>query len=214
VSIVVTPTAAGTLNNTATVSATGVTDPVSGNNSATASTTVNSPVPPGLTLTSEPTSMVVPAGLAARFRLTVGAVGGLSGNVTFSCGGLPPKAECVFTPSSVTVDGANPATVDLLVNTTTGSDIRAGAAPAFPLSGPPVWLWAVSMLLIGLAGFVVARSGRRTRAVATLAVVCLVALLWTGCGGFDGTTQGVYNVTVTATSGSASQTVNLGLTIR
>jgi apolipoprotein N-acyltransferase len=92
--------------------------------------------------------------------------------------------------------------------------VRAGAAPAIPVGGPPAWLWAVSLLLVGLAGFVVARSGRRTRAVATLAAICLIAVLWTGCGGFEGTTQGVYNVTVTATSGSSSQTINLGLTIR
>jgi len=215
VAIVVTPTAAGTLNNTATVTS-GTTDPVSTNNSATTSTVVNSPVPPGITLSASPTSMVVPAGLAARFRLTVGAVGGLSGNVALACSGLPPKAECVFTPAPpVTVSEGSPATVDLVVNTVVGSNVVASSAPALPMNLPAGPLaWAIALSLLALACFVMLRGRKRVRAGAVLAIVCLAALLWTGCGGADGTTQGVYNVTVTATSGSATQSIDLGLTVR
>ena len=171
--------------------------------------------PPGITLNASPSSQIVPAGLAAHYQITIGSTGGLSGNITMTCTDLPAKSECVITPSSVTVDGSNPATVDVVINTQVGINSVPPSAPSGPSGGPGgVLVWSLALALLGVTGYLMVRGGKRTRAAAALAVVCLAALLWTACAGKQGTTQGDYTIKVIASSGSVQQTINLGLTIR
>jgi hypothetical protein len=83
-------------------------------------------------------------------------------------------------------------------------------------------LWLLALLMLG--GILVAgnASARRARLNAlVLAAVLMMALLWAACGGETtnvppadvGTPAGTYNITVTATSGSAVHTSTLTLKV-
>jgi subtilase family serine protease len=77
---------------------------------------------PDFALSASPlTPASIPAGQSATSTLTITAIAGSVGTVVnFSpgnCTGLPSGATCSFSPSSVTFDGATPATTTLTVST-------------------------------------------------------------------------------------------------
>lgn len=160
-------------------------------------------------LTSSTPSQTVTAGqTSGPYQLTIQPVGAsFDAAVTLACSsGLPPQAECVFSPSTPQTPGASAVDVVMSISTTAGSNAARRAS-----SGPPanVFLYGLWMLLPVIvfggrrAGI---RGGRRLRGLASIAAVALLAGALVSCGGVStsgGTTGNqpvIYQVTVTGVS--------------
>jgi hypothetical protein len=158
-------------------------------------------------------SATVAAGQTANYAISVAPVGGFDQTVSLSCSGAPASSICSFSPSSVTLNGV-PVLVAVAVSTA-GSSARL-THPASPSNfrKEALWLplWGLSALL--LMGIWKGSSRTRTRPVVfVFALLCLISLGGTlsACGGngsTGGTAPGTYNLTVTGsfTSGSNSLT--------
>ena len=83
---------------------------------ATATTVVSAAVP-DFSMSITPNPFNVASGLSALLTVTVTpSAAGFTNAVTLSCSNLPPVAQCVFNPASVT-PGSNPASAQLLITT-------------------------------------------------------------------------------------------------
>ena len=75
-------------------------------------------VPPDFKITASPTSATLSPGLSTTSTLTLTPTGGLTGTVVLSCKvPIGYGLSCGVSPSSVTLDGTNPATATLSINT-------------------------------------------------------------------------------------------------
>jgi hypothetical protein len=162
-------------------------------------------VPPGGSSTA-----VVGAGGSASYTLTIGG-SGIGAMASLSCTGAPKGAACAL-PSTLNISGTTPATFSVTVNTTSRTMAAVGA-------GQLRWLFAIAIL--GYAALPWSRGTKRTaKRYFPLSVV--LALLLSSCAGgqnspqpnLNGTPAGTYNLTVTATAGSNTQTTNLTLTVQ
>lgn len=177
----------------------------------------------------QPTSATVTAGQAANFLFTITPSGSFDQPVSFSCSGLPAKSSCSFSPAQIT-PGSNPTDVALTINTTANGSalpIMRITPPATPLATPlpsvPLGLLLLALLLgLLMTGTAVLRAQRTLRLRPHLALVCLLllGLAATACGGGtppplnNGTPTGTFIVTVSATSGNLTQTLNFTLTVQ
>lgn len=173
-------------------------------------------------------SATVAKGSTATYNLTVGPAasgGSFASAVALACTGAPSEATCTVNPTSVTPGSTNtPVTVTV---TTTAQKTAALKVPSRPGTHSPAIPMFASML--GLAG--IALVGKRRSRRITFMVVTLLLLasigMFVGCGGGGGSTatkttqivdpgtpSGTYTLVVTGTSGSASHTMNLTLTVQ
>jgi hypothetical protein len=169
---------------------------------------------------SSGTSTAVTAGQTATYSLTVGSSGGFSGAVAMSCTGTPANASCSVSPNPATLSGTSPVVLTVNVNTTA----RSGVAPLglrVPGMPVPVEEFALAIFLSFCLWMVPSGlAGRRPAHVALAALFLLLGLL-TGCGGgssstsvtSNGTPAGTYTLTVTGTSSSVVQAIQLTLTV-
>lgn len=176
------------------------------------------------TIAAAPSSATISRGQSATFTITVSPRADTFENaITFSCSGLPDRSACSFNPASVTV-GANPANTTLTITTTAGSAAPPLAWRPVPpgLPATVVGLLALVLLLL-LASTCPVPRHRRTAALASMALLAVVAIFQLACAGADappppptqaGTPPGTYPVTVTASSGSLQRTTNVTLTVR
>jgi hypothetical protein len=229
ISATFTPTAAGSRTGALTI-----TDNTSGSPHTVALAGTGS----DFALSSDPTSRTVTAGQSATYTLSVGPVSGFNQAVALSCT-KPTQlilATCSVSPSAVTPDGANAATVTVTVTTT-----ARGMAPPFgghrpPLQDSPlgrhgglplqVWLVALLAVTVVAAAFRPPQANVRLKPNATLLPLTgmlLLALLWAACGGggaapppHPGTPAGTYTLTVTGTvtTGSGNLSHDLTLTLK
>jgi hypothetical protein len=169
---------------------------------------------------SSGTSTAVTAGQTATYSLTVTGSGGFSGTVAMGCTGAPVNVVCSVSPNPATLSGTSPVVLTVNVNTTA----RSGAAPLglrVPRMPAPVEAFALAIFLslclwMAPAGL----AGRRSEHVALAALFLLLGLL-IGCGGgssstsvtSNGTPAGTYTLTVTGTSSSVVQNIQLTLTV-
>lgn len=209
ISIVITPTAAGNLSNTATV-ASAVTDPNNANNSATAATVVNST--PDFTVSVAPNPFNVASGLTASLTVTVTPNPAPFANaVALACSNLPALATCFFSQGSVT-PGANPATSQLQITTQ-----RPGVAPP-QFTGrmwPAPWLWTGFAGLLAVTWLALRRTESRALRYAFSVVLLAAALLFqTACAQNESTPPGTYSITVTGTSGATVRSTVLTLNVQ
>lgn len=217
VTIEVTVNAPGTNNmisNTASVSAT-ESDSRPANNTATATTNVKDF---DLILPGDP--LTVTAGSSVSTPISLSPNDGFNQTATLTCAGAPREATCSISPASVTLDGANPATATLTVKTTAHS-----FAQVLPWAKPSVmgkqWILAWMALLVGLAVLITLearRSTARPRHGLVLAATFLLVVFWAACGGENtkverGTPAGTFPLTITATSGSFTQSTPVTLTV-
>ncbi len=172
---------------------------------------------PDFTLTSAKTTLTIASGATtATSTLTIGAVNGFTGSVSFSCtGGLPTGGSCAFSPANVSNSGNTTLTI-----TIPKAQVKTGAAQSANHPGKLSW-FATSgaamacLLLIGIP------SRRRWSALLALLVFAAVAGA-VGCGGGGSspaptgptTSAGTYNVTVSATSGSLTHTSTITLNVQ
>jgi hypothetical protein len=210
--VVLTPTTAGTLANSGTVIVAGSTFTASAN----ASLGVNS-----YTLAVQPPSVTVTAGNPATYTPTltpVGSNGTYSASISLSCpSGLPNGVSCTFSTSPVTLQNQSPSSVTLTMNTTartttTASNHRGGGILY------AMWLPIGGLTLLGV-GLSPGRTKRVLGGLLVLFVVTLVAMQ-PACSHSSSTTinagtpAGTYAVTVSATSGTYSQTQLVQLVVQ
>ena len=169
------------------------------------------------------TSATVNAGQTATYNLQI-APTGFSGSVALSCtwtGSQPRGTNCTVSPTSVNLDGTNPAPFTATVTTMA----RSLAGPR-PDSWPPARIGhrAVPLVvwLLGLMVLLTLAAPRRRRVYASLAVSMLIVLLWAACGGGGGapapppqtgTPAGTYTLTITGTASGVSKTASLTLKV-
>jgi len=172
------------------------------------------------TLSANPTTATTFAGTAATYTLVVTPSGGFNSAVALSCS-IPfalSKSTCTVTPSSVTPDGIHPVTATVTVVTTARTMTPPG--PGFDLPGslgPISTPWLIALFAMAIISSLIAA---RRRPWVVLTVVMLFVLLWAGCGGgmnpvnsSAGTPAGTYTLTLTGTSGAASNTTSVALTV-
>jgi Subtilase family len=144
--------------------------------------------PQDFSLSATSTSSTINAGQSATYTLTVSPSGGFNQTVTLTCSGFPPASTCVVTPPAVTLDGTNPASATVVIQTTA----RASAPPAVPLWIVPLpfvealwraWLlvWVVWLLYVPIYRF--GRRSRQRPDFATAVGLLSVLLCSYSCGG-------------------------------
>ncbi len=189
--------------------------------------TVVTPAPPpavavvnNFSIAVSPTTTTVAAGIPASFAVTVTPTGNFPDTVTLSATGAPTGAQTTFpNGTSFTNLNSGPQSRQLVVNTTARVTTPASL---FPIGGPfYAALFPVSglaLLGVGIGG----RKSRRRRVLMMVVLSCFFALLvfQMGCGSSSttstttGTPAGTYNLTVTATSGSATRTQQIVLEVQ
>jgi len=160
-------------------------------------------------------ALSVAAGSSGTTIVSVAPTFNFTGTVTLACSGLPTAATCSFSPAQITATGTAPGTSTLTIQTAVKMALleqtghgAAGIATAFllPFASILVFYRRRSPALRGLLGMLVL-SG----------ITLAAAGVMMGCGGSTPkptTPAGSSQVTVTATSGSASQTAVIALTVQ
>jgi hypothetical protein len=160
-------------------------------------------------------SATVAAGSNALYNLAITGTNNFSGSVTFGCSGLPSGAKCSVSPAPLSISGSAAVPLTVTISTAAApktSAIKHKAGAAFPWCAPAASAGAVSLCCATLL-FSMRKRRRLSMAFILLSAIGLVA-----CGGSKkasngGTPQGTYSVVFTATSGSASHTYALTLTV-
>jgi uncharacterized protein (TIGR03118 family) len=160
-------------------------------------------------------ALTVTAGSSVQTVLSVAPTFNFTGTVALACSGLPTAATCSFSPAQISSTGTAPGTTTLTIQTVGGmaqlQPARHGAAGI------------ATALLLPFACVLVfyRRRSSALRGVLGMMVLCGITLAaagaMMGCGSSAPkatTPAGTSQVTVTATSGSVSQTATIALTIQ
>jgi hypothetical protein len=212
ITVTFTPSATGTRTGTLTIVDNAAGSPETVMLSGTgASPEIGFTIAPGGSSTA-----TVQAGAEANYSLAVGAAG-MSGSASLTCIGVPPEATCSV-PPTVNFTAQTQTVFSASVNTTA----HTVSALHSPRVGGLAWLWSTV-----IAGLVLApmrlrkRHPPRPRFLSSIALMLLLLLLACSGGGSSNTSQkangtpaGTYNLTVTATLGSATQSTTLTLIVQ
>jgi hypothetical protein len=222
-------------SGTCTVSVT-FTATAAGQRSATLSITDNAPdTPQSASLTGTGTdfavsvpaggdSATVTAGQPATYNLSI-APSAFVGTAALTCtwqGTQPRGTNCTVSPTSVNLDGANPA--PFTVNVTTTARSLAGPRPDnLPPMNRRQHDVLLVVLMLGLITLIARDAPRRRKAYLGLTVSLLLAGLWVSCGGGGGggappppqtgTPAGTYSLTITSTASGVSRSTTLTLKV-
>src|SRR5882757_3706852 len=116
---------------------------------------------PDYGVSTSPATATINAGQQANFTVSAAPAHGFDQTVTWSCSVAPPGPNCAVSPSSVRLDGSNPATATVTLTT-----MAHGSAPplALPRKGPPleIW-WVLAALFACLAVLASCSLGRASR---------------------------------------------------
>jgi hypothetical protein len=170
----------------------------------------------------EPPSVTVAAGNTATYTATVNPQGNYTASVSLSCpSGLPSGtgSGCTFSTNPITLAASSPSSVSLTIPTTA----RTSTTVEMLHSGR--WLYAMFFPIGGLTFFGMGLGGkytRRQRLTGILLLLLLVSLvaIQPACSHSSSTTinsgtpAGTYAITVSATSGSFSQTKQITLVVQ
>ena len=199
VTIVFTPTVAGTFSNSGRAIVSGSSFTVAG----------GAPVQvTDYTVAVSPATQTVQAGNSTTYQVQISPVPSFPNSVALTCSsGLPAGAACTFSTTPVTISNNSPASSTLTITTTARPvttslwrSSRVWYAAFFPISG---------LAFLG-AGF---GSRKKRMGVIVLLVLALSGVVFSvACGSSkkatptinQGTPAGTYTITVTGTSGTAS----------
>jgi hypothetical protein len=158
-----------------------------------------------------------------------------TGTVTFACSGAPAGSTCAISPSSLPVTGQTIATLNLIVNSTTSSTaVRSRINDPRPRNLYSQIPWQAALLALLLPAIVFARRtklltasnfGRLRFAHFAMLLALSAWLVTSACGGMttvannpvtppSGPVPGAYTLTVVATSGTTSVSLNVTLTVQ
>ncbi len=214
VTVVLTPTQAGSLSDGGRVTVFG-TNVVRTPNPPPAVATVND-----FSIAVSPATATVAAGIPASYTVTVTPGGNIPETVTLSASGAPTGGTATFpNGASFTNLSSGPQSRQLVVNTTARVTTPASLFPVgkpfyaalFPVSG-------LALLGFGIGG----KKARRRRVLLTVLLggFFSLVLFQAGCGSSSststttGTPAGTYNLTVTSTSGTATRTQQIVLVVQ
>ncbi len=194
-----------------------------------------------------PQSIVVTAGQTATYNLQASPVGGFVGMVSLACSGAPVLVTCSISQPAVSVTGTSPTAFTVSAATTAmntsspgaifgrnSSHNSPGASPvAFSnysrstsrkIRSFPWWCFEFAVVLMVMAGAIVATGERRVRALAIvskLAFCTALLIILASCGGSgtqttssQGTAPGTYTLTVTGSVQGVSRSVPLTLDVQ
>lgn len=181
---------------------------VSGSASSPVAQTIT---PASLSITAVTTTLSVKAGQQGTAQVTVDSQGTLTSPVSLACSGLQAGSECTFNPSVVAASTL-PSTVTVTVKTTGFAIVGRTIRPNI------VWFFAA---MIPGAILMSAPFGKKNRCRLLMLMAILFVVLLNGCGGSAPpsvtnaplSSNGVYTLTVTATSGSANASTTIQLTV-
>ncbi|HEY1808134.1 MAG TPA: choice-of-anchor D domain-containing protein [Acidobacteriaceae bacterium] len=209
ISLTFSPTTAGAVSGTLTLSAANLSRPLTVALAGSGSDF-------SLAVTGS-SSAIVTSGQTASYTLQLAGLVGTSGTVALSCSGTPQNATCTLNPSSLTLNGLNPASSTVTV--ATGVTASAVMAPAATWKA----LAPLLALTVPLAGFGF-RLRRRLSVLLVLLAACVVFPLacgvssssGSGSGGSGGSGDGTgaYTLTVNATMSNITHTARLTLTVQ
>jgi hypothetical protein len=184
-------------------------------------------VTPSFTVAASPASLTIARGSTGTTTLTFTPAGGYSGLVSLSCGTLPSKATCTFTPASVTLAGS-PVSSTLTIST--GSLTANLIMPTLNKVGHgEVFSASTALLPAMLLGLLLSFRRKQFRKRTASMVLLLAASLGvlagmtTGCSGSGSTSSnganatpvGAYTIPLIVTgSQGALQTVSLSVTVQ
>jgi len=177
------------------------------------STLVVKAVVPDMSLALSSGSVTVPYGApSAPVSLTVTSFGGLSGQLSFACAGLPLGMSCTFSPAQVALTSAGTASTSFTVSQPTNTS--AGFAS---WKGPGVLLILISVITAYRMS-----KGRRTLVGLTWALVMfsLSTVVLTGCasgGGSSNTNSrqtGITTILVNVIGGNTMKTIPLTVNVQ
>ncbi|HEX6803504.1 MAG TPA: Ig-like domain repeat protein [Terriglobales bacterium] len=183
------------------------------NYSSSTSSPVQITIQPDFSIQASSTLVIAAPGQSASMPINVTALDGFTGSVAFSCSGLPSEASCTFSPASVSSTG--------ITNLTISTKPPIGMLE--PRLGNRSWTLSMAMLLTPLGGMLIFGVSAKRRRWRLVPLMLLFALL-PGCGGGGGsnsgplpnpgTPAGIYVVTLTASSGSLTHTLQFGLSVQ
>jgi hypothetical protein len=176
-----------------------------------------------------PTSGTVTQGNSTSSTITITPTGGFDQLVSLTCSGAPANATCKISPTSFTLDGTDPETATLTIQT-------AGKSAALNLPSAPHavsgagGMFAFAFVLLssgGLLGLTLLSDRRRDKNQLSikgwsiqmgLVLVLGLASVIAGCGSSGSsntiTPPGTYQITVTAAGGSNSHSQAYSLTVQ
>ena len=197
-------TGALTASSTETVKAIAIANGYSPSAVSSSTLTINLPAP-SFNMSINPGVLSVANGSSAAVNIVLTSVGTFAAPVTFACNGLPAGVTCTFTPTTVTPNPTGAAT-QLLVSSPAHFGAQNKGLGGHPSA--PLFACVFGVLALGL-------RKRRFLRVALLLIVGVAGFaMLSGCGSSSPTNLQSYNVTVTGTSGSVSQNVNLTLILQ
>jgi hypothetical protein len=151
-------------------------------------------------------------GSSGTTSMTVANSTSFSGTISLACSGLPAEATCAFSPASIAANGTPASTTVTITVSTTAPHTTTQNITDRPyyFAG---WMMGSSLALGGV--FVLGFRKPRQRAGLFMLIVLGLLVAVPACGGGGskpaptpvqdpGTPAGTYNVTVTATGGSAT----------
>ena len=217
VTVVLTPTVAGSIGNSGTVTVLGSTFTATASASATVS---------DFAISVAPASVTVPAGTPATYQVTVTPTAAFPNSVSLSCtSGLPAATACAFTNNPIPNLNSGAQSRALNINTTARPKPAANLGPApGRSSGTPLYAAWLPVFGTAILGLKVGGKASRKRLILTgvlLGGFFALILFQAGCGGSSttttttgGTPAGTYTITVTGTSGSATRTTTVELVVQ
>jgi alpha-galactosidase len=162
--------------------------------------TINLP-PPSVSLSLSVPTIVISRGGSGSVTISVSGQNGFNGSVNFASSGLPNGVSASFSPSTVPVSGATAATTTLTLKASNTVTV----ASSISVIGA---IFALGLCIVGLR--------QRRRFAGVLGILCLGVLslaVISGCG--DSVQPPVtQQATITATSGSVTQTTTLLVTVQ
>lgn len=176
----------------------------------------NSPMSSGTPtfgLSTSSSAITVSAGSSVQEIVSVEPTNGFNGVVTLKCSGLPANSVCGFSSNQISVSPTASATATITIQT---HNSMALIRPGTPWRAPT----EIAMGLLLPFGSVVLsrrRLGLNKRSLRLLVLLGLpVGALWlvVGCSSSDLTPAGTSQVTITATSGSITQSTVMALTVK
>lgn len=182
---------------------------------------------PNFSVAASTSSVSVKPGSTATYPVQVSSLNGFLGQVSLSCSGAPQGASCSVPSSGIFLFAGVKASFNVTVSTTAPSAASVGGLGIPPDDHWPSWRWG--LLLVPILSMALAVALRKTpqvhaRALSRITLMFISGVFLVACSGSSsapptppvltgGTQAGSYTLTVTAISGSITQSVPLKLVV-